>query len=54
MSMVIAISGLCVGIIGPLFSYVQSLRDEMLALFGTFTSLQIEQTSFKLNRYLQS
>ncbi|EAR83916.2 transmembrane protein, putative (macronuclear) [Tetrahymena thermophila SB210] len=51
-SIVISIMSICIFIINPIYALIQTKRDDTLFLFGTFSSIQLQQITDKLNTYL--
>ncbi|KAL4430253.1 hypothetical protein ABPG74_014812, partial [Tetrahymena malaccensis] len=49
---VVSIISICIFLINPIYAKIQARRDDTLFLFGTFSSIQLQQISSKLNSYL--
>ncbi|KAL4485522.1 hypothetical protein ABPG73_015314 [Tetrahymena malaccensis] len=48
MILIIVISGICVGIIIPLYSYIQQQRENIVTLFSTFSSMKLDDMLEKI------
>ncbi|EAR98334.2 transmembrane protein, putative (macronuclear) [Tetrahymena thermophila SB210] len=48
MILIIVISGVCIGIIIPLYSYIQQQREDIVTLFSTFSSIKLDDMLEKI------